>query len=114
MHELSIAQAIVRTVRDAVPDGGVEAVEVTVGALSGVEPSALEFCWDVATDGTPLAGAALLVVHVPTRIYCAPCRQVVVPHLGLACPRCGALSGDVRSGRELVVTSARLRDQVRA
>jgi hydrogenase nickel incorporation protein HypA/HybF len=112
VHELSIAQAIVRTVLDAVGDAEVEAVDVTVGALSGVVPQALEFCWDVATDGTRLQGAALVVQQVPLRVHCGRCDDVVEPVLGFACPRCGDLSGDLRSGRELEVTSARLREAV--
>lgn len=109
MHELSIAQAVVRTVLAAVGDAQVEAVDLTVGALSGVVPSALEFAWEVAATGTPLEGAALVVTPVPTTVWCQRCAAVVAPELGFACPQCGDLSGDLRSGRELEVTSARLR-----
>ncbi len=114
MHELSIAQAVVRTVLETVPgagDGAVEAVEVTVGDLSGVAASALELGWQAATSGTPLAGAELLVRPVPTTVFCARCDEVVTPDVGLACPACGEPSGDVRSGRELDVTAVRLRDE---
>lgn len=110
MHELSIAQAIVRTVVEAVGDASVEAVEVTVGALSGVVPSALEFSWEIATDATVLAGASLQIEYVPTTIYCVDCAALVRPEVGFVCPVCGALSGDLRSGRELEVRAARLRD----
>jgi hydrogenase nickel incorporation protein HypA/HybF len=110
VHELSIAQAVVRTVLAAVGDAQVEAVELTVGALSGVVPTALEFAWDVATAGTALQGAALVVTSVPTTVWCRRCAAVVQPELGFACPTCGDLSGDLRSGRELEVTSARLRE----
>jgi hydrogenase nickel incorporation protein HypA/HybF len=112
VHELSIAQAVVRTVLSAVGDAEVEAVHVTVGALSGVVPSALEFAWDVATAGTSLAGGVLEVTAVPTTIWCERCAAVVQPELGFACPACGDLSGDLRSGRELEVTSATLREAV--
>lgn len=110
MHELSVANAIVSTVREVVTEGSVEAVEVTVGALSGVVPAALEFAWDVATVGTSLEGSALVVEHVATTLYCGDCDDVVAPLIGFACPACGALSGDIRSGRELEVRAARIRD----
>ena len=109
MHEVSIAQSIVSAVVDAVGGEPVESVEVTVGALAGVVPVALEFAWDVATAGTSLEGAALLVDEVPTTVYCTECARVVAPELGFLCPTCGRLCGDVRSGRELEVRSARLR-----
>lgn len=112
MHELSVASAIVSTVRDAVAEGTVEAVEVSVGAMSGVVPTALEFAWDVATAGTPLQGSVLDITLVPTTLYCADCDLVVAPEIGFACPTCGALSGDIRSGRELEVRAARVRDAV--
>ena len=110
MHEVSIAEAIARTVAEAVDGAPVESVEVVVGALSGVVGSALEFAWDVVTAGTPLAGSVLVVVDVETTVYCPTCQAVVAPELGLLCPTCGELCGDLRSGRELEIRSARLRE----
>jgi hydrogenase nickel incorporation protein HypA/HybF len=111
MHELSVARAVVRTVLDAVGDDTVDSVEVSVGALSGVAPSALEFCWDIATAGTSLAGSGLQITQVPTSVYCHPCGQLVEPETGLCCPRCDQPSPDLRSGRELLVLAARVRDR---
>jgi hydrogenase nickel incorporation protein HypA/HybF len=110
MHELSVAQAIVTIVHEAVPDASVERVDVVVGGLSGVVPSALEFVWEVATSGTRLAGARLCIEQVPTRIRCPACEEIVEPAVGFLCPQCGELSGDVRSGRELEVRSVTCRD----
>jgi hydrogenase nickel incorporation protein HypA/HybF len=110
MHEVSIAQAIVAAVVDAVEGQQVERVDVTVGALSGVVASALEFAWDVVTLATPLAGSVLVVESVPTTVFCPTCERVVEPPVGFVCPGCGELCGDVRSGRELEVRSAHLRD----
>ena len=110
MHELSVAQAVVRTLIDAVGDAEVESVELSVGALSGVVPTALEFCWDVATAGTSLAGSSLLITGVPGKVYCEACGDVVEPETGLLCPRCGRPSPDLRSGRDLCVDAARVLD----
>jgi hydrogenase nickel incorporation protein HypA/HybF len=111
MHELSIAQAVVDTVRAAVGPREVESVHLTVGALAGVVPSALEFVWDIAASGTSLQGSALQITWVPASVWCARCDSVVAPEVGFLCPVCGELSGDVRTGRELEVTSARVRDE---
>lgn len=110
MHEVSIAEAIVAAVNEAVQGEPVEQVDVTVGALSGVVASALQFAWEVATAGTALAGSVLVVESVPTTVYCPTCAEVVEPEVGFLCPACGELCGDVRTGRELEVRSARLRD----
>lgn len=114
MHEVSIAAAIVTAVAEAVDGQRVERVDVTVGALSGVVCHALEFAWEIATAGTPLAGSVLVVESVPTTVYCPTCERVVEPPVGFVCPGCGELCGDVRSGRELEVRSAHLRDTVQA
>lgn len=110
MHEVGIATSIVATVSDVVGDAPVAAVAVRVGALSGVVPHALEFAWDVVTIDTPLAGSRLEVTFVPTSVFCVTCDELVEPELGFLCPGCGRLSGDVRAGRELEITSARLAD----
>lgn len=110
MHELSIAQAVVDTVREAVGPREVVSVHLTVGALAGLVPSALEFVWDVAAAGTPLQGSTLLITWVPASVWCARCAGVVTPEVGFLCPSCGDLSGDLRTGRELEVTSVRVRE----
>lgn len=112
MHEVSIAESIVRTVGEVVGTARVEAVSITVGALSGVVPDALEFAWDVATTGTTLGGSRLEIERVPATVYCAGCSLLVEPEIGFLCPRCGRLSGDLRSGRELEIRSVRVIDEV--
>lgn len=39
----------------------VTAVHLRLGALAGVAPEALLFCYDVAVEGTPLAGSRLVI-----------------------------------------------------
>ena len=70
MHELSIAMSLVDTICEELPKLGavvVRAVHVRVGALSGVVPDALTFAFDVAADGSPIAGARLDVEGTPGR-----------------------------------------------
>ena len=55
MHELSIANSLVESVAEAAQQAGaarVVAVHLRLGALSGVERDALEFCYDIASRGT--------------------------------------------------------------
>jgi hydrogenase nickel incorporation protein HypA/HybF len=63
MHELSIAVSLVEAVCDELPQWGrnvtVRRVVVRVGPLSGVVSSALAFAFDVAAEGTLIAGARL-------------------------------------------------------
>lgn len=73
MHELSIANAIVAEVRDAMVVNDVSEVSditVKVGRLSGIVAGALEFGWDIVRQGTVLADAALIVEDDPVVVWC--------------------------------------------
>jgi hydrogenase nickel incorporation protein HypA/HybF len=115
MHELSIANRIVELVSEQVRDaggGGVAAVTLQIGALSCVHEDSLRFSFGLVSEGTPLAGAELRIIHVPVVIWCAACgREVAIPGIQkFACPACGAPSGDIRAGRELDLESIELAD----
>jgi hydrogenase nickel incorporation protein HypA/HybF len=64
MHELSVAMSLVDTICEELPQLGdvtVRSVRIRVGALSGIGMEALMFAFDLATDGTPIAGARLII-----------------------------------------------------
>jgi hydrogenase nickel incorporation protein HypA/HybF len=68
MHELSIALSLVELAADELArlgDVRLHAVHVRVGTLSGVVADALRFSFDVAADGTTVAGATLEIEEVP-------------------------------------------------
>jgi hydrogenase nickel incorporation protein HypA/HybF len=116
MHELSIASRIVDLAGEHCREAGaVRAVAITlrIGQLSCVHEDALRFSFGLVSEGTPLAGAELRVVHVPVRIWCGACqREVELPGIQkFACPRCGTPSGDVRSGRELDLEAIELAEE---
>lgn len=113
MHELSIATNIVEIAREHVRrqgGGRVTVVTLRIGRLSCVHEDALRHGFDLATEGTELAGAALVVIEVPVRIWCPACEaEVELPGIQrFACPACGHLSGDVRTGRELDIESIQI------
>jgi hydrogenase nickel incorporation protein HypA/HybF len=116
MHELSIATRLVELATEAVRSAGepraIEAVHIRVGALSGVVTEALEFCWEVAAEGTACAGSRLEVEAVPARVHCPSCgadSTLESPHR-FRCGRCGELTADVVAGRELDLVSLELSD----
>lgn len=69
MHELSVMRSIVETLTDHVgaEGGSVTTLRLDVGRLSGVSPHALRFCFPLATAGTVLEGAELVVTETPGR-----------------------------------------------
>ena len=115
MHELSIVSSVIETVTDslaAYPGARVLEVRLRVGALASVVVQSLEFCWGIATDGTPLAGAKLVVNVVPVVARCAKCAQDVelASLQSFRCPRCGEPVTDLRQGRELEIESIEIEE----
>ena len=115
MHELSIVQSVVATVSEAMAGRERErivSVRLRVGMLSGVVEGALQFGYELATEGTLLAGSRLEVATLPVVIYCKPCDQLVELNgiQSFRCPHCGTPSGDVRQGRELDIESVEIEE----
>jgi hydrogenase nickel incorporation protein HypA/HybF len=108
MHELSIAASIVDAVTEtaaAYPGARVEEVRLRVGALASVIEDSLQFCWGITTEGTPLAGAKLVVKIVPVVVHCEACGKdgELKSLQSFRCPHCGERCSDLRQGRELEI-----------
>lgn len=115
MHELSIVESVVDAVTETAaryPGAQVKSVKLRVGVLAAVVRESLEFCWELATVGTPLAGAALVVNSVPIVLHCAACGQdaEIDGVQSFRCPNCGELAADLRQGRELEIESIEIED----
>lgn len=113
MHELSLACSIVESVEQAAREAHatrVVSVRLRVGALAGVLQDAILFCYDLATEGTILAGSRLVIEEVPIGIFCEGCGQLrILPGVQhFCCPVCGIPSADLRQGRELEIQSIEL------
>jgi len=109
VHELSIATSLVETAaRNAEAAGArsVVSLDLKVGALAGVEPDALSFCFPVAARGTICEGAELRLEVGPGSGTCAACGgKTEVRDLLAPCPACGAWPLAVEGGREMRLES---------
>lgn len=116
MHELSLALSIVDAVNEsaaAYPGARVEQVRLRIGVLSAVEQDALRFCWEIATEGSALAGSELAVTMLPVVVWCAGCNFLseIEGLQNLRCRRCGEPAGDVRQGYELEIESIEIEER---
>ena len=108
MHELAITQSVVEVVRGRIGDRRVSTVRLQVGRLSGVVPDAMQFCYELVTAGTPLAGSTLVIEPTPGQAYCRTCgADFGLSDLILLCP-CGSADVELVSGKELQVISVEL------
>jgi hydrogenase nickel incorporation protein HypA/HybF len=113
MHELSIAEAVVGSAVNHAAGRRVHRVELRVGHLRQVVPSALEFAFQLSTQGTPLEGAELAIEHVPAEGICRSCgTRSVMTEFPLSCSRCGGLDLEVVAGEELEVEALELDEMV--
>jgi hydrogenase nickel incorporation protein HypA/HybF len=113
MHELSIAQAILRIATAHSGGARITAVQVRVGHLRQVVPAALTFAFELSAHGTAADGAELELEEVPAAGECRACgRESELPGFPLACPVCGSLDVEVVRGEELVVDSLDLEHEL--
>ena len=115
MHELSIAEAIVAIAEEHAAERHVVKVEVRIGYLRQVVPSALTFAFELVAQGTPVEGAELEIEHVPACVACRACAaESLVTEFPFACAACGGLDLEVESGDELLVDALELEEPIAA
>jgi hydrogenase nickel incorporation protein HypA/HybF len=84
----------------------VNAIELDVGDLAGIELDSLQFCFHSARKGTMADQAELVVNQIPALGHCPECGRDVPLEFPLgACPECGQAVVEAFQGRELRVKS---------
>ena len=108
MHELSIALSILELVEDEADRlgvGGVAAVRVRIGPLSGVVKEPLLSAFELARESSSLVDCELKIEEIPIVAHCPTCnvnRTIPSPQWML-CPDCGTPATDVIHGHELEI-----------
>lgn len=110
MHELSIAQSLIELASDVAEREGAECVtrlSVRIGVLSGIVKECLLFSFELAAEGTPCAGAEVVVETVGLTALCQVCDvpQPLANLYSLRCPVCGSPTPEILTGRELDLVS---------
>lgn len=99
MHELTIAQEILDIIEAERERHGFEVVEkvrLRAGALSGVDPDALGFAFELIREGTCAAKADLEIETEPMKIVCRQCKFTTNGNHGpKACSQCGSLDVEI-------------------
>ena len=112
MHELAIADSVVRIARAHAHGRRVAKVELKVGHLRQVVPSALEFSFGLVAEGTELEGAELAMEVVPAGGRCRTCGfDGPLPQFPLQCQACGGFDVEVLRGEELLVDALEIEEE---
>ena len=113
MHELSIAQAVADIALRNAAGRPVVCVQLRVGHLRQVVPSALQFAFQLVAAGTDLEGAELVIEDVPVRGRCRACgAETLMWAFPLQCARCGELDLELLAGDELLVDSLEVESEL--
>lgn len=113
MHEMGIAEQLVKIAMDAIPDEienpRVETLNLRIGKLAAVVEHSLSFCIEIITKDTPLENVNLAIEEVPVTLRCLSCNKEWEADTPMfKCQDCG--DGEVKmiSGREIEISSMEL------
>jgi hydrogenase nickel incorporation protein HypA/HybF len=113
MHELSIADAILRIALAHADGRRIESIEVKVGHLRQVVPDALAFAFALVSEGTGADGAELQLEEVPAAGVCRDCAtETTFDGFPLACAACASLDVELVRGEELLVDALTMEAEV--
>ena len=105
MHEMSLAQGVIDIILDqaiAQKFDRVKRVVLEVGALSCVDPHALEFGFDAVANGTLAEGAELTIDTCPAKARCFDCEtELNLTSRADTCPNCHSSKLLLTEGEEL-------------
>lgn len=90
----------------------VEAIHLKLGALSGVVKKALLSAYEMACEGTVLAGCRLEIEDIPIVVYCPACAapRTLNSMQWFSCPECKGPVSEVLQGRELQVAALEIQE----
>ncbi|KGI70804.1 hydrogenase maturation nickel metallochaperone HypA [Mycolicibacterium rufum] len=105
MHEMAITQSVVDAVCEHAAGRRVHGVRLEIGALCALVPDSMQFCFELATEGTLAEGAYLDIDMRPGAGRCRTCGDsVVLQDFILLCP-CGSADVEVTAGHDIRIRS---------
>lgn len=107
MHEMSIAESIIRLLQQQAHEqhfSRVKRIWLKIGPLAMVDRESLRFCFSAACRGTLAEGAALEILSPEPRAHCEQCNmEQPVGSRFDACAHCGSYRLQLLQGDEMQV-----------
>ena len=115
MHEMGLAQEIVRIAQASIPPqmqaAQVRKINLRVGRLSAVIPESLRFCFEVVAKDTAVQDAVLQIEEIEVTARCEDCNNAWTLEAPVfSCPACHSGRVQMISGRELEIASIEIED----
>jgi hydrogenase nickel incorporation protein HypA/HybF len=112
MHELAVTESVIAAISSQLPDSRVVVVHLEIGRLSGVMPDAVRFCFELAGEGTCVAGARLDITEPDGEGHCESCGTSFPARDPLAVCPCGSADVTVSGGADLTIKAVEVADDV--
>jgi len=117
MHELYLAECILKSAREALPPGcepqSIERICVRVGKLDAVVPESLAFLFNAIRSEHQMPDATLEITEEDVQCECRSCgREFEVFHPAFICPQCGSGDLKISKGRGLILERLVIQDEV--
>lgn len=115
MHELAIAENIVRSLRELKEEHKVsiiETVTIKTGVLQQVSHESLRFLLEAITRGTDLEGVQFKLENIDATFECNECgKKSTLQGYPIRCPDCGKPDVTIKAGNQLFIESIEVSDE---
>jgi hydrogenase nickel incorporation protein HypA/HybF len=105
MHEMSLCEGVLQVLEEQARVQHyrkVKTVWLEIGALAGVEVSAMQFSYEVVSRGSIADGSELKIISLPATAWCMECAKTVdIEQRYDPCPHCGGHQLQPTGGDEL-------------
>lgn len=112
MHELSVAQSILKTIEESTDLSqvvSIDLIKVSIGTLSGVDSEALKTAFSLIPKPVIFRKTTLNIRTQPIVIFCDVCdsESTLEDSYVLKCPACKKRIKIIRKGEELEIETIR-------
>ena len=109
MHELSLADSMIREIEEIIKKENAEkvfSITVEMGKFSGVEREPFEFAFPLVAEGTPVEGSKLIIEEVQGIVKCSDCQaDTVLDVLFIKCGKCNSQNVRFIKGKDFLIKS---------
>ncbi|HTY13653.1 MAG TPA: hydrogenase maturation nickel metallochaperone HypA [Candidatus Omnitrophota bacterium] len=107
MHELGLAEDVLRLLKEEAKNKGLKKItraKVAIGETLISDPPEFHELFAMISAGSPAEGMKLEVEISPLKAVCSGCKKEFIPkELRFDCPHCGSTDIKVASGREITI-----------
>jgi len=113
MHEFALAQDIVETITTRVTEDleKVSAINLDVGAFSGVVAESLDFGLKVILAEKHNPDVNINITRIPSVARCQCGNEYPVKEIFESCPRCQSFNRELISGMDIVINSVEVSEE---